>query len=80
MELLVQDIQYANFTKHPNFLVGNHKGGIDAPVMRYAEALLIRVEAGAELGEDPELDKTVNALRARDGFTFKLDENPLEIS
>lgn len=46
--------------------------------MRYAEALLIRAEAGAELGEDPELDKTVNALRARAGFTFKLDENPLE--
>lgn len=27
---------------------------------------------------DPELDKTVNAARARAGFTFKLDENPLE--
>lgn len=66
------------FYKASEFLVGNHKGGIDAPVMRYAEALLIRVEAGAELGEDPELDKTVNALRARAGFTFKLDENPLE--
>ena len=30
------------------------------------------------MGEDPELDKTVKALRARAGFTFKLYENPLE--
>ena len=46
--------------------------------MRYAEALLIRAEAGAELGKDPELDKTVNALRARVGFSFKLTANPPE--
>lgn len=66
------------FYKASEYLVGNHKGGIDAPVMRYAEALLIRAEAGAELGKDPELDKTINALRARVGFSFKLEENPDE--
>lgn len=66
------------FYKASEYLIGNHKGGIDAPVMRYAEALLIRAEAGAELGKDPELDKTINALRARVGFTFKLDKNPPE--
>lgn len=54
------------------------KGTVDAPVMRYAEVLLIRAEAGAELGEDPELDKTVNALRRRVGFPFELTENPVE--
>ena len=41
------------FYKASEHYVGNHKGGIDAPVMRYAEALLIRAEAGAELGKDP---------------------------
>ena len=46
--------------------------------MRYAEALLIRAEAGAELGKDPELDKTVNALRKRAGFTHDLTMNPVE--
>lgn len=55
-----------------------HHGTIDAPVMRYAEILLIRAEAGAELGLDPELDKTVNALRERVGFPFKLAPNPEE--
>ena len=55
-----------------------HTGTIDAPVMRYAEVLLIRAEAGAELGLDPELDKTVNALRERVGFPFKLEANPVE--
>lgn len=54
------------------------KGGADAPVMRYAEVLLIRAEAGAEIGADPELDKTVNALRARVGFPFKLGMTPPE--
>lgn len=66
------------FYKASEHMMGNHKGGIDAPVMRYAEALLIRAEAGAELGEDPELDKTINLLRARVGFPFKLVENPVE--
>lgn len=66
------------FFKASEHFVGNHKGGIDAPVMRYAEALLIRAEAGAELGKDPELDKTINLLRARVGFNFKLTENPVE--
>lgn len=55
-----------------------HTGTIDAPVMRYAEVLLIRAEAGAEMGLDPELDKTVNALRERVGFPFKLEANPVE--
>lgn len=54
------------------------KGGVDAPVMRYAEVLLIRAEAGAEIGENPELDKTINALRARVGFPHKLGMNPME--
>lgn len=67
----------AKFYKASEHLKGNHKGGIDAPVMRYAEALLIRAEAGAELGLDPELDRTVNALRARVGFPHKLTMNPV---
>lgn len=54
------------------------KGSTDAPVMRYAEVLLIRAEAGAELGMDPELDKTINALRRRVGFPFDLTANPIE--
>lgn len=54
------------------------KGTTDAPVMRYAEVLLIRAEAGAELGLDPELDKTINALRRRVGFSFDLTANPVE--
>ena len=67
--------KFFNSTEH---LIGNHMGSIDAPVMRYAEVLLIRAEAGAELGLDPELDKTINLLRERAGFNFKLDENPVE--
>lgn len=54
----------------------HHKGTVDAPVFRFAEILLIRAEAGAELGKDPELDKTVNALRARVGFNVKLTSSP----
>lgn len=53
-------------------------GSADAIVMRYAEALLIRAEAGAEIGKDPELDKTINLLRERVGFGFKLTMNPEE--
>ena len=68
----------AKYYKASEHLKGNHKGSIDAPVMRYAEALLIRAEAGAELGKDPELDKTVNALRKRAGFTHELTMNPVE--
>lgn len=55
-----------------------HKGSLDAPIFRYAEILLIRAEAGAELGLDPELDKTVNALRDRVGFTHPLTTAPKE--
>ena len=68
----------AKFYKKEEHLIGNFKGGTDAPVMRYAEVLLIRAEAGAELGKDPELDKTINKLRARVGFPFPLTENPVE--
>lgn len=56
----------------------HHMGTVDAPVMRYAEVLLIRAEAGAELGLDPQLDLTVNALRKRVGFPYNLDMNPVE--
>lgn len=66
------------FYKASEHLIGNHKGGIDCPVMRYAEVLLIRAEAGAELGKDPELDQTINALRSRVGFNIKLTKNPIE--
>lgn len=66
------------FYKASEHLIGNHKGGIDCPVMRYAEVLLIRAEAGVELGKDPELDQTINALRSRVGFNIKLTENPIE--
>ena len=30
------------------------------------------------MGEDPELSKTINALRARVGFSFELTDNPVE--
>ena len=35
-----------------------------------------RVFRGAELGKDPELDLTVNALRKRVGFNVKLTSSP----
>ena len=46
--------------------------------MRFAEVLLIRAEAGAELGvlDQTELDRTVNKLRERVGFGHKLTMNP----
>lgn len=45
-------------------------GGVDFPVFRYAEALLIRAEALAELGtlSQSELDRTLNLLRKRAGL------------
>ena len=52
------------------------QGSVDSPIFRYAEILLIRAEAGAELGEDPELDKTINLLRQRAGLTFMLSATP----
>lgn len=61
-----------NITKMP------FPGGADSPIMRYAEVLLIRAEAGAELGKDPELDKTINELRRRVGFLFELTASPVE--
>lgn len=68
----------SKFFNSKEYQIQAHKGSIDAPVMRYAEVLLIRAEAGAELGKDPELSKTVNLLRSRVGFPFELMENPVE--
>ena len=68
----------SKFFNSKEYQIQAHKGSIDAPVMRYAEVLLIRAEAGAELGKDPELSKTVNLLRSRVGFPFELTENPVE--
>jgi len=59
-------------------LLVSNTGTCDAPIFRYGEILLIRAEAGAELGLDPELDRTVNALRDRVGFTHHLTNNPVE--
>lgn len=68
----------AKYYNPSEYTSAHHQGSLDAPIFRYAEILLIRAEAGAELGKDPELDKTVNALRARVGFTAKLAANPTE--
>ena len=68
----------AKYYNPSEYTSAHHQGTLDAPIFRYAEILLIRAEAGAELGKDPELDKTVNALRARVGFTAKLTANPTE--
>lgn len=68
----------AKYYNPSEYTSAHHQGTLDAPIFRYAEILLIRAEAGAELGKDPELDKTVNALRARVGFTAKLTANPAE--
>ena len=74
MEVLVhlRDMVLSNITS------SHHIGTLDAPIFRYAEILLIRAEAGAELGQDPELDKTINALRDRVGFNHHLTTNPIE--
>lgn len=66
----------AKFFNPEEYSTVHNQGTLDAPVFRYAEILLIRAEAGAELGQDPELDKTVNALRDRVGFTHHLTANP----
>ncbi len=66
----------AKFFNSAEYSTVHHQGTSDAPVFRYAEILLIRAEAGAELGLDPELDKTVNALRDRVGFSHHLTANP----
>lgn len=66
----------AKFYDADNFSSSHNQGTQDAPIFRYAEILLIRAEAGAELGLDPELDKTVNALRDRVGFKHHLTSNP----
>lgn len=46
------------------------RGVLDAPLIRYAEILLIHAEAAAELGTIDQnlLDKTINVLRARAGM------------
>lgn len=66
----------AKFFNPAEFSTVHHQGTLDAPLFRYGEILLIRAEAGAELGLDPELDKTINALRDRVGFTHHLTANP----
>lgn len=66
----------AKYYNPAEYTTAHHQGTLDAPIFRYAEILLIRAEAGAELGKDPELDKTVNALRERVGFTAKLTASP----
>lgn len=60
------------------FSESHHQGTEDAPIFRFGEILLIRAEAGAELGKDPELDKTINALRDRVGFKHHLTMNPVQ--
>ncbi|MDC1106516.1 RagB/SusD family nutrient uptake outer membrane protein [Prolixibacteraceae bacterium] len=55
-------------------------GGMDAPVIRYAEVLLIYAEAMAELGECSQavLDMTINTLRERVGMAAKLTVDPVQ--
>ena len=66
----------AKFFNPAEYSTVHHQGTLDAPLFRYAEILLVRAEAGAELGLDPELNKTINALRDRVGFTHHLTANP----
>lgn len=66
----------AKFFNREEFSTVHNMGTQDAPIFRYAEILLVRAEAGAELGKDPELDKTVNALRDRVGFAHHLTASP----
>ena len=56
-----------------------HTGDTDCPVFRFAEILLIKAEAAAELGiiDQTILDATVNKLRERVGFTHKLTMSPV---
>lgn len=64
----VRDTQLLSFITKKSFPDTHGVGTLDAIIFRYAEVLLIRAEAGAELGKDPELDLTVNALRKRVGL------------
>ncbi len=67
-----------HFSEEDYAIMQHHKGKTDCPVMRFGEVLLIRAEAGAELGvlTQEELDKTVNKLRDRVGFPFHLTMQP----
>ena len=65
------------FYNPAEYTPSHHQGTADAPIFRFAEILLVRAEAGAELGKDPELDKTINALRNRVGFTHALTASPV---
>ena len=69
----------AKFYKTSEFSSDHHKGSIDAPIFRYGEILLIRAEAGAELGvlDNTELGRTINELRKRVGFNYPLTVNPV---
>lgn len=55
-------------------------GGMDAPIIRYAEVLLNYAEAAAELGECTQdvLDATINELRNRVGMTATLTTSPVQ--
>lgn len=68
----------AKYFNKDEFSTNHGVGTLDAPIFRFAEILLIRAEAGAELGVDPELDKTVNALRDRVGFNHHLTTDPVQ--
>ncbi|NDV59058.1 RagB/SusD family nutrient uptake outer membrane protein [Bacteroides sp. 519] len=75
------------FIKHflPNKAIwdDNPKGKQTAHIFRYGELLLIYAEAKAELGtiSNDDLDKTINALRARAGFNFtKYPDSKLSLS
>lgn len=66
----------AKFYTDNDYVEAHGKGTTDAILFRFGEILLIRAEAGAELGKDPELDKTVNALRRRVDFNVALTSSP----
>lgn len=59
-------------------LAAHHQGTLDAPVFRFAEILLIRAEAAAELGTitEEDLKLTINELRKRVGFNHYLTLSP----
>lgn len=56
------------------------QNGVDFPVLRYAETLLIYAEARAELGEltQDDLDITVNELRDRAGMPHMTMDPPVD--
>lgn len=65
------------FYSDKDYASTHHTGTLDASIFRYGEVLLVRAEAAAELGKDPELNSTVNLLRRRVGFTKDLTASPV---